>query len=211
MTQPALTSPAVMQRFVKLMLVLIVVGAIFWIGWEYLSPGEPGDYEVREGDIQLSGGEYEAAIVSFDAALEAQPNHRGALLGKAAALIAMERYPDAIAVLDHAIAYLGETVDREADPTGRGALYAAYANRGVVHDRQGRHRQAFDDYIAAIKTDPELADEGPGWLEHLLYYDREPSSVMKRARYLHEQFQKPEAERVLRMPEIDERQRMYKP
>ena len=96
------------------------------------------------------------------------------------------------------------------DPTGMGALSAAYANRGIIKDRDGRYDDALKDYIEAVKIDYDLAD-GPGWIEHLLYYDKKPSSVLGRARYLYKQLKLPESERLMRVPEIDAKQRRYKP
>ena len=121
----------------------------------------------------------------------------------------LERYDDAEAVLSHLIDYLLDTLEDD-DPTGIGALSAAYTNRGIIRDRQGRHREAYDDYVESVKIDYEIAD-GPSWVEHLLYYDNEPSSALKRAQYLHKQFQLPEEERVLTLPVQDDAQRMYKP
>ncbi len=202
-------SPRIQKRFVKLMLVLTVVMFSIWTGVNWYKGSTPGDFEVRQGDIMLSDGAYREAIEKFNQALDAQPDHRGALHGKAAALIMLERYDDAEAVLSHLIAYLLETLE-EDDPTGIGALSAAYTNRGIIRDRQGRHREAYDDYVEAVKIDYEIAD-GPSWIEHLLYYEHEPSSALKRAQYLHKQFQLPEQERVLTLPVHDDAQRMYKP
>ena len=45
----------------------------------------------------------------------------------------------------------------------------------------------------------------------LLYSTGRMSSVRKRAQYIYEQLQLPEAERIMRIPELDAEQRMYKP
>lgn len=203
------TDPRVLRRFIKLMLILTVVMFTVWTGITWYNNSVPGDFEVRQGDIKLSDGEYENAIERFDAALASAPNHRGALLGKAAALIALEHYDEAEVILTHAIEFLRDTLV-EDDPTGAGALSAAYANRGIIKDRQGRYQAALDDYVEAVKIDYDLA-EGPGWVDHLLYYDKTPSSVLTRARYIYEQLQLPEDERLMRVPEQDDLQRMYKP
>ncbi len=201
-------SNRVIMRFIVLLGVLTFVVYLFWTFREYLSP-PPGDFEVREGDILLQDENFAEAAVKFDEALRISPNHRGALGGKAVALIALERYDEAEAVLGHTIDYLSANLDPE-DATGKGALAAAYANRGIIRDRRGRHKEALEDYIESIKLDYDLA-EGPGWLNHLLYHDREPSSVLKRAEYLYRQFQLPESERLMRVPERDAEQRIYKP
>ena len=202
-------SPRRQKRFIKLMLLLTVVMFSIWIGVAWYKDSTPGDFEVREGDIKLSDGDYEEAIEKFDLALTAQPDHRGALHGKAASLIMLERYDEAEAVLSYLIDYLNRTLEDD-DPTGIGALSAAYTNRGIIRDRQGRHQEAYDDYVNSVKIDYEIAD-GPSWIEHLLYYEHEPSSALKRAQYLYKQFQLPEAERVLTFPEHDDAQRLYKP
>ena len=107
------------------------------------------------------------------------------------------------------IDYLEKTLEPN-DATGRGALAAAYANRGIAFDRQGRYEKALDSYIAALKVDDEVV-EGPGVVHRILYANPRPSTVRDRARYIYEQLQKPPEERVMRIPELDERQRMYKP
>ena len=202
-------SPRIQKRFVILMLILTVVMFSIWTGVSWYQGATPGDFEVRQGDIMLSDGAYWEAIEKFDQALDAQPDHRGALHGKAAALIMLERYDDAEAVLSYLIDFLNRTLEDD-DPTGIGALSAAYTNRGIIRDRQGRHREAYEDYVQSVKIDYEIAD-GPSWIEHLLYYEHEPSSALKRAQYLYKQFELPEEERVLTLPERDDAQRMYKP
>ncbi|NQV99923.1 MAG: hypothetical protein HQ483_09530 [Rhodospirillales bacterium] len=169
----------------------------------------PGDMEVRQGDILLVDDKFEAAIAKFDEALAEQPDHRGALGGKAVALMALNRDRQAEELFGYLINHLLATLEAD-DPTGAGALAAAYANRGIIKDRQGRYEEALADYIDSIKIDFDLAD-GPGWIEHLLYYDNKPSSVVGRAEYLYKQLKLPENERLMRVPEMDEKQRRYKP
>lgn len=202
-------SQRIQKRFVILMILLTVITLSIWTGINWYQGSTPGDFEVRQGGIKLSDGDYEGAMEAFDRALEAQPDHRGALHGMAASLIMLERYDEAEAILSYLIDYLNRTLEAD-DPTGNGALSAAYTNRGIIRDRQGRQREAYDDYVESIQIDYEIAD-GPSWVEHLLYYEREPSSALKRAQYLYKQFQLPEAERVLTVPERDDAQRMYKP
>ena len=114
----------------------------------------------------------------------------------------------AVDQLTYLIDFLKDTLTKE-DRTGRGVLAAAYANRGIVHDRDGRYEEALKDYIRALSVDEE-AVEGPGVIDKILY-EANPSSVRKRAKYLFAQLKKPESERVMRIPEIDAKERMYKP
>ena len=202
-------NPSALRRFILYMGILTVAGFSFWMGWRYLTPTQPGDFETRHGGQLLSDGQYEEAIERFDAALEVNPDHRGALQGRATAYLQLERYGEAEGEFTYLIEFLEKTLEPD-DATGRGVLYSAYANRANIKDRQARYEEALEDYIKAIEIDPELAD-GPGIVDHILYYDRKPSNVLLRANYLYEQLQLPEEERLLRIPEIDAKQRLYQP
>jgi tetratricopeptide (TPR) repeat protein len=201
-------SPAVLKRFVLLMATaLVVVMVLFAFFGGFLSE-EPGDYYTRKGDNRLSEAKFEEAIESFNLALDEAPNHRGALMGRALVFIQTERYDEAIAELDYLIDHLVKTLSPE-DPTGRGALAAAYANRGIIRDRAGEHEKALYDYAAALKVD-EPVTEGANVFDQVLY-GYNPVTVRERAIYLQEQLALPEDQRLLSVPELDERQRMHKP
>jgi len=202
-------NPRVLKRFIIYMAALTFV---FYTGsWVYKEISAPsnGDMEVRRGDILLTDGKYEKAILAFDQALKISPNHRGALGGKAVALMGMGENDRAEQTLTYLIEYLKTSLTPD-DNTGRGALAAAYANRAILKDRQGRYQSALDDYILSAKTDLDLAD-GPGVMDRIIYYDKKPSSVIARARYLYKQLKLPESERIMRIPEEDAKQRLYKP
>jgi tetratricopeptide (TPR) repeat protein len=202
-------NPRVLRRFVIYMAILTVVA---FLGWELVGGyvrQEPGDYHTKRGDQFLTSKDYDAALEQFDLALDEMENHRGALAGRALVFIQTERYDEALAELDYLIDYLTKNTDPD-DPTGIGALAAAYANRGIVYDRLERYELALENYIEALKIDSG-AVEGPGVIHQILYGSERVSSVLERARYLHEQLQLPEDERVLKIDELDARQRMHKP
>ena len=199
----------VLRRFVMLLALLTVGAFIFWDVLEDFVSRAPGDFNTEIGSQRLEDGLYDEAIENFDKALEEAPNHRGALMGRALVFIQTERYEDAIAELDSLIRFLEETLEPD-DRTGRGVLAAAYANRGIVYDRLAQYEKALEDYVQALNTDGETV-EGPGVIYKILYDSEKVSSVRDRAIYLHEQLQLPEEERVLRIPELDAKQRMYKP
>ena len=201
-------NPAVMRRFIILMAIATFAGFTFWMFRDYLNP-PPGDYEVRKGDIHLSSNEFADAIEDFDDALLVQPNHRGALMGRAIALAQLNRVEEAEAAYDYLITFLNDQPSLLDDPTAIGLLAAAYANRGILKDLNGRHQEALDDYIRSLEIDRETVS-GPG-LIHKIISEARPSTVRDRAQYLWEQFQLPEEQRVLRLPEKDSAQRMYKP
>lgn len=202
-------NPRVLRRYIMLMAVAVIATPLLLWGYNRWVEAPPGDYYVRKGDLRLGEGNFDAALDNFNLALEEMPDHRGALMGRALVFIQTERYADALAELDYLIAYLERTLEPD-DPTGVGALAAAYANRGIVYDRTGRYQAALDDYIAALKTDEDTVS-GPDVVHKILYGSEDISSVRKRAQYLYEQLQLPEDERRLRVPEIDAQQRMHKP
>lgn len=207
MSTPAFT-PAVIRRFIILMVVATFVMFTVWAVIKEYFDAPAGDYETRQGDILLTDKKYDEAIERFSAALERNPNHRGALMGRAIALLQSGRVDEAEAELTALIKFLSETVEPD-DPTGIGVLAAAHANRGILYDRQRRFEEALADYLQSLKIDPG-AVAGPGLMHKILLHAR-PSTVAARARYLQEQLALPEHERLLHIPEIDAKQRMHKP
>ncbi|MFQ5763476.1 MAG: tetratricopeptide repeat protein, partial [Rhodospirillales bacterium] len=169
----------------------------------------PGDYEVRQGDILLGDGEYDAALERFNAALEVSPDHRGALMGRGLVFLQSGRHVEAEAELTYLIKYLSENLTPD-DVTGYAVYAAAYSNRGILYDRTGRYEEALADYIQALKID-EGAVDGPSLIDKVIYGTPRPSTVRDRAIYLKQQLALPEGERVLKIPEKDTEQRMYKP
>lgn len=202
-------NPEILRRYIKLMVIAIVAAVAFSLGYEYFTAEAPGDYYVRQGDNRLSEGNYDEALESFNLALEEFPNHRGAVMGRALVFTQSERYDEAIAEYDHLIRFLEDTLEQD-DATGQGVLAAAYANRGIVYDRQGNYEAALASYVSALKTDEDSVS-GPDVVHKILYGSTDVSNVRKRAQYIYEQLQLPESERLMRRPEIDEKQRMHKP
>jgi len=157
----------------------------------------PGENKYRIGNKYLEDGKYEEALQVLDEVLVEHTEYKETHLAKAITLLQMERFGDSLESFNRAI--------------GLDNQYAqAYADRGILYDRIGRYKMALDDYKKALKLNPELA-EGPGWLWRFLRNvpDR-PPTIAHRAVYLAEQLKKPESERLLRVPEIDSKQRMYK-
>ena len=169
----------------------------------------PGDYETEVCDIRLKDKKYEQALDAANKALSKTPNHRGAMMCKALVFISEKKYVEADNTLSNLIIFLEENLE-EDDKTGIGTLAAAYANRGIIKDRNKNYKEAFKDYVKALGIDHE-AVAGPGLGTVILNYKFKSSSVRERALYLNEQLQLPEDERVLSIQELDEGQVMHKP
>lgn len=204
-----LSRRAVLRRFILIAFAATFAMFTVWALVRQIVETPPGDYEVRQGDILLGDGKFDQAIERFDAALGRAPGHRGAMMGRAIALLESGRVDEAEAAFGEIIDFLSTSLSPD-DPTGRAVLAGAYANRGILYDRSGRYADALGDYNQALATDPG-AVEGPGLFHKILYGVAHPSTIRKRAAYLQQQLALPEAERVLRVPELDARQRMYKP
>jgi len=199
----------VLRRFIYLMIALIVVVVIATQTFESFTARAPGDLNTELGAQRLEDGLHDEALDLFNKALAEAPDHRGALMGRALVFLRTEKYADAIAEFTYLIDYLNRTLTPD-DSTGKGTLAAAYADRGIVYDRTGQYEKAIADYVSALNTDAEVVDE-PGVVHKILYGIPNPSSVRKRAIYLKQQLLLPPEKRLLRVPEIDAKQRMRKP
>ena len=201
-------SPAIVRRFIFIMEIALALVGGTTIFLDSFLDRPLGDYETERGDMYLSTHDYDDALENFEVALAINPHHRGALMGRAVVFIATDRHDEAVAELKSLIEFLKKNVPDD-DPTGRGTLAAAYGNLGIVHDRNGRHELALKNYIEALRIDQE-AVEGPGLIDRILH-DPSPSTILKRAKYLYIELQKPTDQQVLRMPEQDMKSRTYKP
>ncbi len=199
----------VLKRFVIYMAILTFVMFTVWALIRSFMNRPPGDYETEVCDMRLKDKLYDKAIESANIALEKSPDHRGAIMCKALVFISQNMYMEANRELDYLIDFLEENVE-DVDPTGRGTLAAAYANRGIIKDRKENYEGALEDYLKAVQIDLEAVG-GPGLGTVILNYKFKSSSVKERAIYIHEQLQLPENERVLKIKELDEGQVMHKP
>ncbi|WP_428603779.1 tetratricopeptide repeat protein [Sedimenticola sp.] len=215
-----------------------VVLTIAWIGWT-LYDGRPiastaTSRELAAADRYLEDGEFQQALSSFNRVYAQDPDNLGALRGQAQAWmrLGMQRAQQAsqldparqqeidrlrsesVQQLAQALTLYDKAIEGErvagVSESNRRAQGVALANRGILKDRLGDYRGALADYRAGLELEPELA-EGPGWLTRFLRnQSQRPPTVADRARYLAEQLAKPEAERVMRNPELDNRQRAYR-
>jgi len=174
---------------------LAIIGLIFY--WRVGVEKNPGDYNVKKGNYRLEDGQYEEAVKEFSEALGKNPDHAMARLGLAVTYMQTEK-------TDMALQEFNLVIEKNPD------LAPAYADRGILYDRMGEHKKALADYRKAIELDEEIL-EGPGWLWRFMRnIDEKPPTIKERAAYLEAELAKPEEERLLRVPEVDEKQRMYK-
>ena len=184
--------------FKPLVALLLVIGvATFVYYWRVGTEEVPGDYNVTKGNYRLEDGQYDEAVREFTEAISQNSEHVSAHLGLAITYMQMERDDEALHEFDTTI---------RLDPDHA----AAFADRGILYDRMGKYEDALADYRKSIEINPEVL-EGPGFLWRFMRnIDEKPPTITDRARYLEEELQKPPEERTLRVPEIDEEQRMYK-
>ena len=199
----------VLKRFVIYMAILTFVMFTIWGFVRSFMDRPPGDYEAEVCDIRLKDKKYDEALEAANKALSKPPDHRGAIMCKALVFISKKKYVEADKVLSDLIIFLEKTLEDD-DKTGIGTLAAAYANRGIIKDRNKNYEEALKDYVKALGIDHESV-AGPGLGTIILNYKFKSSSVKERALYLNEQLQLPEEERVLSIKELDEGQVMHKP
>ena len=199
----------VLKRFVIYMAILTFVMFTVWGFVKSFMNRPPGDYETEVCDIRLKDKKYEQALEAANKALNKTPNHRGAMMCKALVFISEKKYIKADKVLSKLIIFLEKNLEDD-DKTGIGTLAAAYANRGIIKDRNKNYEGALQDYVKALGIDHE-AVAGPGLGTIILNYKFKSSSVKERALYLNEQLQLSEDERVLSIEELDAGQVMHKP
>ena len=199
----------VLKRFIVYLAILTFIMFTVWALVRSFMNRPPGDYETEVCDNRLKDKLYDKAIQAANTALEKTPNHRGAIMCKALVFISQKMYLEANEELNYLINFLEKTIEDD-DLTGIGTLAAAYANRGIIKDRNKNYEEALKDYVKALGIDHESV-AGPGLGTIILNYKFKSSSVKERALYLNEQLQLPENERVLSIKELDEGQVMHKP
>jgi tetratricopeptide (TPR) repeat protein len=188
------------ERLYKSLKWTAIILTVAWIGWSFYdgfyAQRKPGDNAYFAGNNLFKDGYYERALREYEQALNENPNHIHARRGKARSLLQLKRYQAALTAFNQALTQAPD-------------FATTYANRGILYDRMGRHEEALADYERALQMDNRLAD-GPDWLTRFFRLQPEPPpTIADRAQYLREQLAKPPSERLLRQPELDDKQRPF--
>lgn len=133
-----------------------------------------GEYLYQRGTLLYELEDFTAAFRDFDESCVLRPNHSGGWIWNAATASRLERWPEAIDSLQHAIesrpaassAYqkLGRPVAKKAvdffdrQQQRSQATIATYRNRGMAHQFLGNHKEAIKDFTIALKQEPGDVD-----------------------------------------------------
>lgn len=185
----------------KVLVRFAIALGIIVIGWSLydgaLRQTIPGENDYHAANKYFEDGQYQLAKTSYQASLAINPSFIHAKRGLARALMQLNEHERSLQIFNEVI---------KQEPS----FAASYANRGILHDRMGNYSEAISDYTKAIGLDESIAD-GPSWLTRFLRNQaRRPPNVSERLQYLKKELLKPEHERLLRMPELDDMQKPYK-
>lgn len=184
------------------MLVWMAIGTALFVvvvtGYQLVFVGEDrGNMNYRRANLRLEDRQFNKALAEFDALLTINPEHPGGQFGRALALMGLQRNDEAMLALNQTLA-------------DNPQFAAAYANRGILLDRMGLYPEALSDYRKALDLDASMGD-GPGWLTRFFRSQFTPlPTIVDRADYLEAELSKPVAQRLMRVPELDQEQRSYK-
>lgn len=188
-------------KTLKYIAILLIAGFIAFSIYDGLIKGKDNyTLAMGAGHRYFEDGQYRDAITEFKSALEIRPGDPPANYGIAISQMQLGSN-------ELALQFFSLAIEAEQDNKNK-AFY--FANRGILYDRMGQYQKALDDYKRALTLEPETA-EGPGIISRLLHNQPEkPPTIADRARYLQAELAKPESERLLSVPEIDEQQRSEK-
>lgn len=100
---------------------------------------------VNRAILRSRAGEMEGAMADYNTALDIGANDGEVYLNRAATLIALKRYADALHDADAAVT------------GGVARMEIAYYNRGLANEDLGNIKAAYDDLQAALKIAPGFA------------------------------------------------------
>lgn len=189
------TEDPIYKILVRISLVLFIFFSL-WLIWDHFinRPEEAKHYLTANNAFKDKN--YDLALKEYFNSLKYNQEDVYSLEGVARSYMELKLY-------DNAESFFIKVININPD------FAPAYANLGVLYDRQKKYKLAIFNYKKALQLNSELS-KGMHWIDRLLYDVREtPSNIADRALYLEEQLNLPENERILNMPNIDDKQLNY--
>ena len=189
------TSDPLYPVLVKICIILVILFT-GWLLWEHLLNRPKGYNEYSAANKAFEDKNYESAYKKYFKAYSINDKDVYVIEGMARSLMELKRYDEAIEYF-----YLAINTDSSFAP--------AYANLAVLYDRLENHEKAIELYEKAISLDYDL-QKGMHWIDRILHgFAKKPSTIKDRLQYLKEQYLIREEDRILSVPEIDDKQPNY--
>ena len=158
---------------VKISIVLFILFSI-WLIYDHFVKRPPQVKHYLKANIAFKDKDYELALQEYLSSLNYNNKDVYFMEGVARSYMELRFYKEAEQFFIKAI-----NIDPNFGP--------AYANLGVLYDRQKKYELAIENYKIAYKLDTDLS-KGMHWLDRLLYDVREtPVTIIDRASYLEKQ------------------------
>ncbi len=161
-----------------LIIIVVVIGTIFFFPWDQISTGRP-DSTLVEAKQALDKGQWDKAVSLFDKAIKERPGNAAAYIGRSVANLNLGKLEEALKDSEEAVksapssplAYgqkalvekvLGKTDEALQDLDKAIALDAGYvwalAQRADVHSRKNDNEKALADANRALTSAPKFVD-----------------------------------------------------
>ncbi len=189
------TEDPIYKILVRISLFLFILFSL-WLIWDHFINRPEDAKHYLTANNAFKDKNYDLALKEYFKSLKFNQEDVYSLEGVARSYMELKLYDDSENFFIKAI-----NIDSDFAP--------AYANLGILYDRQKKYELAIFNYKKALQLDAELS-KGMHWIDRLLYDVREtPSNIADRAIYLEKQLNLPENERILNLPNIDDKQLNY--
>ena len=178
---------------ISIILFLLFTG---WLLWDHFINRPPEMKYYLSANTAFKDKRYSSSLESYLKAFQFNQNDTYIIEGIARSYMQLNDFENSLKYFKLSI-----TVDPKFAP--------AYANLGVLYDREKDYENAIKNYEIALLIDHELS-KGMHWIDRLLYDVREtPPTIMDRLIYLKAQMRLPVDKRILSIEKIDNKQINY--
>lgn len=185
-------SDSVYNILVKISIILFVLFST-WLLFEHFINRPPELRYYLSGNTDFKDKRYDSSLKNYLKAYSFDQNDVYIIEGIARSYMELNDFNNSFKYFNLAI-----KTDNQFAP--------AYANLGVLFDRNKDYVNAIKYYEVALRLDNELST-GMHWIDRLLYDVREkPPTIMDRLNYLNQQMLLSEDERILSIEEINDKQ-----